>query len=92
MLTERKILDFQPLSRHKMRLSVYSGTLRLVDGTTDDHYPKALLTRMHTPTALIVVLASAVYVKKEAPFEFPLLAFAHNSRSFFLSLYGVGLS
>jgi len=75
-----------------MRLSVYSGTLRFVDGTTDDDHPKALLTRMHTPAALIVILAPSVYVEEESPFEFPLLAFAHKSRSLFLSLWGVGLS
>ena len=91
-LTERKILDFQPLSRHKKRLSVYSGTLRLVDGTTDDDHPKTLLAAMHTPAALLVVLTPSVYVKKETPFEFPLLTFAHKSRSFFLSLWGVGFS
>ena len=92
MLTERKILDFQPLSRHQKRLSVYSGTLRLVDGTTDYDHPKTLLAAMLTPAALLVVLAPSVYVKEESPFEFPFLAFAHKSRSFFLSLWGVGLS
>ena len=75
-----------------MRLSVYSGTLRLVDGTTDDDHPKTLLAAIHTPAALLVVLTPSVYVKKETPFEFPLLTFAHKSRSFFLSLWGVGLS
>ena len=47
---------------------------------------------MHTPAALIVILAPSVYVEEESPFEFPFLAFAHKSRSFFLSLWGVGLS
>ena len=75
-----------------MRLSVYSGTLRLVDGTPDYDHPKTLLAAMHTPAALIVILAPSVYVEEESPFEFPLLAFAHKSRSFFLSLWGVGLS
>lgn len=43
------------------------------------------------PAALIVVLASAVDLKKETPFEFPFLTFAYKSRSFFLPLWGVGL-
>ena len=83
---------FQHLSRHKKQLSVYSGTLRLVGGATDDDHPKALLAVMHTPAADIVVLASPVCIKEECPFEFPLLAPAHRSCSGFRSLWGLGLS
>ena len=91
-LTERKNLGFQPLSRHKKKLSVYSGTLGLVDGATDDSHPKTLLAVMHTPTALFVVFASSVRIEEECPFELPLLAPAHRSCSGFRSLWGLGLS
>ena len=91
-LQSEKTLIFHPFHDTSNALSVYSGAFGDVARTTDYYCPETLLTLTHTPTALIVVLASAVYVKKEAPFEFPLLAFAHNSRSFFLSLWGVGLS
>lgn len=91
-LTERKNLGFRPLLRHKIQLSVYSGTLRLVDGATDDSHPKTLLAVMHTPAALFIVLASPVCIKEECPFELPLLASAHRSCSGFRSLWGLGLS
>lgn len=91
-LQSEKALIFHPFHDTSNALSVYSGAFGDVARTTDYFCPETLLTLTHTPAALIVVLASAVYVKKEAPFEFPLLAFAHNSRSFFLSLWGVGLS
>ena len=91
-LQSEKTLIFHPFHDTSNALSVYSGAFGDVARATDYDCPKTLLTFTHTSAALIVVLASAVYVKKEAPFEFPLLAFAHNSRSFFLSLCGVGLS
>lgn len=91
-LQSEKSLIFNPYHDTSNALSVYSCAFGDVARTADDNRPKTLLTRMHTPAALIVVLAPSVYVKKEAPFEFPLLAFAHKSRSFFLSLWGVGLS
>ncbi len=91
-LQSEKTLIFHPFHDTSNALSVYSGAFGDVARATDDNSPKTLLTFMYTPAALLVVLASAVYVKKEAPFEFPLLAFAHKSRSFFLSLWGVGLS
>ena len=59
--------------------------------TSDDDCPKTLVAFTLIPAALIVVLASAVDVKKETPFEFPFLTFAYKSRSFFLPLWGVGL-
>ena len=58
----------------------------------DNVCPEALFTLIYTPAALIVIFTPSVYVEEESPFEFPLLAFAHRSRSFFLSLWGVGLS
>ena len=91
-LQSKKNLIFHPFHDTSNALSVYSGAFGDVARATDYDCLKTLLTFTHTSAALIVVLASAVYVKKEAPFEFPLLAFAHNSRSFFLSLCGVGLS
>ena len=83
---------FSTLITTKKKLSVYSGTLRLVGGATDDDHPKALLAVMHTPAADIVVLASPVCIKEECPFELPLLAPAHRSCSGFRSLWGLGLS
>ena len=85
-LQSETTLIFNPFHDASNALSVYSGAFGDVARTTDYYCPKTLLTFTHTSAALIVVLASAVYVKKEAPFEFPLLAFAHNSRSFFPSL------
>ena len=77
-LQSKKTLIFHPFHDTSNALSVYSGAFGDVARTTDYYCPETLLTLTHTPTALIVVLASAVYVKKEAPFEFPLLAFAHT--------------
>ena len=91
-LQSEKTLIFHPFCDTSNALSVYSGAFGDVARTTDYYCPETLLTLTHTSTAMIVVLASAVYVEEESPFEFPLLAFAHKSRSFFLSLWGVGLS
>ena len=91
-LAARIILDFQPLFRHKKQLSVYSGTLRLVDGATDDSHPEALFAWPDAAAADIVVLASPVRIEEECPFELPLLASAHRSCSGFRSLWGLGLS
>ena len=91
-LQSEKTLIFHPFHDTSNALSVYSGAFGDVARATDYFCPKTLLIFTHTSAALIVVLASAVYVKKEAPFEFPLLTFAHKSRSFFLSLWGVGFS
>ena len=68
-LQSEKTLIFHPFHDTSNALSVYSGAFGDVARTTDYYCPETLLTLMHTSTALIVVLASAVYVKKEAPFK-----------------------
>ena len=91
-LQSENILIFNLYYDTKSPLPINLGSLRFIAWAVDNGCPETLFTLIYTPAALIVIFTPSIYVEEESPFELPLLAFAHKSRSFFLSLWGVSLS
>ena len=60
--------------------------------TGHHHRPETRLTGMDTTFAELVILASAVLVQEERPFQMPFLAPAHESPNYRDFFCGAGLS
>ena len=78
-LQSRKNPLFSPL------FHPFFTSIRPIERTGNQSYPKALFAAMNTFTTDLVILAPAILTEKQAPFLFPFFTAAHSSGSSFPS-------